>query len=90
MSVTPPIETLMLTYQNVERQALAKRKRLECVSVGEKGKVIIINEEMKGSSSEVEEIKIRKCRRKSHVGIIDEEMKGSNSEYYEIGIRKCR
>ena len=32
--------------------------------------VEIINEEMKGSSSEVEDIKICKCRRKSHVGII--------------------
>ena len=32
----------------------------------------IINEEVKGSSREVEEIKIYKCRRKSNVGIINE------------------
>ena len=31
----------------------------------------IINEEVKGSISEVEEIKIRKCRRKNHIGIIN-------------------
>ena len=45
---------------------------------------------MKGSSIEVEEIKIRKCRRKIHVGIINEEMKGSSSEEEDIGMRKCR
>ena len=35
-----------------------------------------INEEMKGSSSEDEEIGIRKCRRRSRVDIINEEVKG--------------
>ena len=33
--------------------------------------VEIINEEVKGRSSEEEEIQIRKCRRKSHVDIIN-------------------
>ena len=32
---------------------------------------MIKNEEVKGSSSEVEEIKIHKCSRKSHVDIIN-------------------
>ena len=32
----------------------------------------ITNEEVKGSSGEVEEIKIRKCSRKSHVDIIND------------------
>ena len=45
---------------------------------------------MKGSSSEVEEIKIRKCSRKIHVDIINEEIKGVSSDKEEIGIRKCR
>ena len=39
----------------------------------------IINEEAKGSSSEVGEIKIRKCRRKVHVDIIKEKTKVSSS-----------
>ena len=37
-----------------------------------KSNVEIINEEVKGSSSEVEEIKIHKCSRKIHVDIINE------------------
>ena len=37
-----------------------------------KSNVEITNEEVKGSSSEVEEIKILKYNRKSHVGIINE------------------
>ena len=45
-----------------------------------KSNVEIINEEVKGNISEVEEIKIRKCIRKSHVDIINEEKKGSSSE----------
>ena len=45
---------------------------------------------MKGSSSEVEDIKISKCSRKSHVDIINEEMKGISSEEEDIGTRKCR
>ena len=45
---------------------------------------------MKGSSNEVEEIKMRKCSRRGHVDIINEEMKVSSSEEEEIGIRKCR
>ena len=45
---------------------------------------------MKGSSGEVEDIKIRKCIRKSHVDIINEEMKGNSSKYEQIGILKCR
>ena len=45
---------------------------------------------MKGSSSEVKEIKILKCSRKSHVDTINEEMKGSSSEEEDIGICKCR
>ena len=39
----------------------------------------ILNEEVKGISSEVEYIKIHKCSRKSHVDIKNEEMKGSSS-----------
>ena len=66
-----------------------KRKRLECISVGENN-IEIINEEAKGSSSEVEDIKIRKPRRKSHVDIINKEMKVSSSEEEDIGISKCR
>ena len=42
--------------------------------------VEITNEEVKGSSNEVEDIKILKCSRKSHVDTINEEMKGSSSE----------
>ena len=42
---------------------------------GRKSNVEIINEEVKGSSSEVEEIKMCKCRRKIHVDIINEEMR---------------
>ena len=34
--------------------------------------VEITNEEVKGSSNELEEIKIPKCSRKSHVDIINE------------------
>ena len=45
---------------------------------------------MKGSSSEEEEIKIRKCIRKSYVDIINEEMKGISSEEEEVVIHKCR
>ena len=45
-----------------------------------KSNVEIINEEVKGSSSEVKEVKIRKCSIKSHAGIINEEIKGSSSE----------
>ena len=45
-----------------------------------KSSVEIINEEVKGSSSVVEEIKIRKCRRKIHVDIINEVMKGISCE----------
>ena len=52
--------------------------------------VNIINEEVKGKISEVEDIKILKCRRKSHVDIINEEMKVSSSEDEYIVIRKCR
>ena len=45
-----------------------------------KSNVEILNEEVKGSSSEVEEVKMRKCSRKGHVDIINEEIKGSSSE----------
>ena len=45
---------------------------------------------MKGNISEVEEIKILKCSRKSHVENVNEEIKGSSSEEEEIGIHKCR
>ena len=41
--------------------------------------VDIKNEELKGSSGEVEEIKIRNFSRKTHVDIINEKMKGSSS-----------
>ena len=44
----------------------------------------------KESSSEVKEIKIRNCSRKSHVDIINEEMKVSSSEEEEVVIHKCR
>ena len=37
----------------------------------------------------MEEIKICKCRRKSHVDISNEEMERSISEEEDIGIRKC-
>ena len=40
----------------------------------------ITNEEVKGRSIEVEDIKILKCIRKINVDIINEEMKGSSSE----------
>ena len=43
---------------------------------------------MKGSSIEVEEIKLLKCRRKNRVGIINEETQRSSSEEEEIGIHK--
>ena len=45
-----------------------------------KGNVEIKNGKVKGSSGEVEEIKIPKCSRKSHVDIINGEMKRSSSE----------
>ena len=45
-----------------------------------KSNVDIINEEVKGISSEEEEIEIRKCRRKSQVDILKKEMKGISSE----------
>ena len=34
--VTPTIQNLMQTYHIESKQAVMKRKRLECVSVGEK------------------------------------------------------
>ena len=40
----------------------------------------IINEEVKVSSSEVEEIRILKCRTKSHVEALNEEVKVISSE----------
>ena len=48
------------------------------------------SKEVKGKSSEDEEIKIHKCSRKSHVETISEEMKEKGIEDDEIGIRKCR
>ena len=39
-----------------------------------------MNEEVKGSSSEVEEIGIHKFSGKSHVDIINEELKGISNE----------
>ena len=59
----------MLTYHNVVKQSVEKRKILECVSVAGKINFEIINEEVKGNSSEAEEIKIRNFRRNSHVDI---------------------
>ena len=56
----------------------------------EKSNVDIIDDEVKGISSEVEEIKIHKCRIKNHVDIINEKKKGSSSEEEDIGIPKCR
>ena len=47
------------------------------------------NEEVKGKSSEEEEIKITKCSRNSHFETVDEEMKERSSEEEEIGICKC-
>ena len=58
--------------------------------VQEKNNVDIKNEEVKGKISEVEEIKILKCRRKSHVETVNEEMKGISSEQEENGIRDFR
>ena len=40
----------------------------------------IINDEVEGSSSIVEDIKIRKCSIKGHFDIINKEIKGSSSE----------
>ena len=57
---------------------------------GRKSNVEIINEEVKGSSSELEDIKICKCSRKSHVDIINEVMKGSSIEEKDILISKFR
>ena len=51
-------------------------KILKCIR---KIHVDIINEEMKGSSSEEEEIGIHKCMRRSRVDIINEEVKGWTS-----------
>ena len=48
-----------------------------------------MNEEVKGRSSEVEEIKTRKCTRKSHDDIINEEMKRISRKEEYIVIRKC-
>ena len=45
----------------------------------EKSHVDIINEEMKGGSSEEEDTGIRKCRIISRVDIINEEVKGRTS-----------
>ena len=56
------------------KEAVLKLKRLKYVSVG-KSHVDIINEEMIWSSSEEEDMWIRKCRRKSLVDIINEEVK---------------
>ena len=50
------------------------------INCGRKINTEIINEVVKGSSSEVEEIKIHKFVRKSHSNIINEEMKISSSE----------
>ena len=52
--------------------------------------VEIINEEVKGISSEMEEIKIQKFSKKSHVDIINEKIKGISSEKEDNGIRKYR
>ena len=52
--------------------------------------VEIKNEEVKGKSSELEEIKILKFSRKIHIDIINEELRGSSSEEEEVGISKCR
>ena len=41
------------------------------------------------SSSEEENIGMRKCRRKSNVEIKNEEVKGSSTEVKEIIMRKC-
>ena len=49
-----------------------------------------MNKEVKGSSSEVEEIKIHKYRRKIHVRIISEEVKDISSEEEDNGLLKCR
>ena len=50
----------------------------------------IKNEEVKGSSGEVEDIKIHRCSRKNHGDNINKEMKVSISKDEEIGIHKCR
>ena len=44
-----------------------------------KSHVETVNEEMKGSSSEEDEIGIRKCRRRSRVEIMNKEVKGWTS-----------
>ena len=48
------------------------------------------NEEVKGKSSEKEEIKIPKCSRKGHIETVNEETKDSSSVEEDIGIRRCR
>ena len=55
--VTPLVQILIGTYHIGVKQALAKRNRFECVSIGEKNNVEIINEEVKVSSNEAEVIK---------------------------------
>ena len=57
-----------------EEEEIGMRKCRRRINFG------IMNEEVKGSSSEVVEIKIRKCSIKSHIDIMDEEMKVISSE----------
>ena len=69
---------------SIEEEDIGIRKCRRKINVG------IINEEVKGSSSELKDIKICKCSRKIHVDIKNEEMKGNSSEEEEIGIIRCR
>ena len=62
---------------------------MKCVIVG-KSNAGIIKEEVKGKISEVKEIKIHKCSRKSYVDIIIEEIKEEVAkknilEYLRVG-----
>ena len=49
-----------------------------------------MNQEVKGITIEVEEIKIHNCGRKNNADIINKEMKVSSSEEEEIEVCKCR
>ena len=70
--VTHKIQIFIRKHEIRVKQAVMNRNSLDWISVGEKSNVDIINEEVKGSSSEEEEIVILKFKRRSHVDIMNE------------------
>ena len=70
------------------KQAVLKRKILECVGLGEK--VMLRIQTKKWNWKWRGREKIRKCNRKRHVETVNEETKESISEEEYIGIRKSR